>query len=100
MLDIFWSADDINVGTVNRRPVDVAVLFELLAQPNQQVLAAAVLLARSWRCSPGFARHLMRYRFASESRRCRRFTIWGDLHRVLGNPHRSLGSSSPPPRRK
>src|SRR5271156_376241 len=59
VLDIFWSAYDIHVGAINRRPVNVAKLPELLTQPSQKVLAAAVLLDRSLRYTPESAGHLM-----------------------------------------
>src|SRR5271167_834742 len=58
MLDVFWSADDIHIGAVNGRPVDVAVSCELLAQPNQKVLVGTVLLDWSGWYSPEFACHL------------------------------------------
>src|SRR5258707_2923852 len=48
VLRVLGGTDDICVGTVDRRFIDIAVSFEIVVHPAQEILTCAVGLVRPW----------------------------------------------------
>ena len=57
MIDVLRVADDIDVRTINRGPIDASESIELIVHPAQQILRCVVLLGGPWRDSPLLESH-------------------------------------------